>query len=120
MEVSMRFLVLALTGVALVAGCKSNKNDSAFRENDDVLDVRGGSARFNEPLTAPALDPMVNSTPTYSAPLASTNYTVRQGDTLWSIAARHYGNGQKWRDVVAANPGISESRLPVGRTIVLP
>lgn len=116
----MRLLVLALTGVALVAGCKSNNNDSAFRDNDDVLDVRGDSARFNEPLAAPAVDPMINSAPTYTAPVAATNYTVRQGDTLWSIAARHYGNGQKWRDIVAANPGISETRLPVGRSIVLP
>ena len=115
----MRLLVLALTGVALAAGC-NNKRDSAFRSNDDVLDVRGGSARFNEPLAAPTVDPMVSGAPAYSAPVAPTNHTVRQGDTLWSIASRHYGNGQKWRDIVSANPGISETRLPVGRTIVLP
>jgi nucleoid-associated protein YgaU len=121
MEVSMRLLVLALTGVALLAGCKSNKSDSAFRDSgDDVLDVRGGTGRFNEPLTAPSVDPMVNTTPTFSAPASATNYTVQRGDTLWSIASRHYGNGQKWRDIVAANPGISETRLPAGRTIVLP
>lgn len=30
-------------------------------------------------------------------------YTVRAGDTLWSIALRIYGNGNRYTDIVAAN-----------------
>jgi len=52
--------------------------------------------------------------------IAGNNYTVRQGDTLWRIASSKYGNGQKWRDIVAANPGLVPQTMRVGQTIVLP
>jgi nucleoid-associated protein YgaU/DNA-binding SARP family transcriptional activator len=42
-----------------------------------------------------------------SAPPASTVtvYVVRPGDTLWAIAARHYGDGAQYPRIVAANAG---------------
>lgn len=55
-----------------------------------------------------------------AAPLAGGNYVVRQGDTLWSISRAHYGTGQRWKEIVSANPGLSPERMPVGRPIVLP
>ncbi len=55
-----------------------------------------------------------------AAPLGGGNYVVRQGDTLWSISHARYGTGQRWKDIIAANPGLSAERLPVGRAIVLP
>lgn len=47
-------------------------------------------------------------------------YTVQRGDTLWSIAQRHYGNGQRWQDIVAANPGLVPEKMRVGQQIILP
>lgn len=64
---------------------------------------------------APVAGPVASA-----APLGGGNYVVRQGDTLWSISRAHYGTGQRWKDIIAANPGISAERLPVGRAIVLP
>ena len=37
---------------------------------------------------------------------APEKVTVKEGDTLWSISARTYGNGMKWKDVVKMNPHI--------------
>lgn len=56
------------------------------------------------------------------APVAAApaTHTVQKGDTLYSIARRHYGNGKHWQDIVAANPGLDPQKLPVGKTIVLP
>jgi Tfp pilus assembly protein FimV len=31
-------------------------------------------------------------------------YTVKQGDSLWSIAQKTYGSGSKWRKILSANP----------------
>ena len=31
-------------------------------------------------------------------------YTVKKGDTLFSIAKKYYGNGSQWRKVLSANP----------------
>ncbi len=39
---------------------------------------------------------------------ASTTYTVRQGDSLWAIAQRFLGSGNRWPELVEAN----KSRYP--------
>jgi len=49
-----------------------------------------------------------------------TTYTVKKKDTLWSIASRLLGNGQRWRDIVAANPGLDPKKMAVGQTIQIP
>jgi 5'-nucleotidase len=51
---------------------------------------------------------------------AGNSYTVKKGDTLWQIAASHYGDGKKWREIASANPGLTPSALRVGQTIELP
>jgi len=48
------------------------------------------------------------------------NYTIQEGDTLYSLAERFYGNGQKWQLIDDANPEISPRKLPVGKQIVVP
>lgn len=53
-------------------------------------------------------------------PAEPATYTIQRGDTLWSIAQRVYGDGQRWRDIIAVNPGLDATRLRVGQQIVLP
>jgi 5'-nucleotidase / UDP-sugar diphosphatase len=55
-----------------------------------------------------------------AAPVVQATYTIQKNDSLWKIAERHYGNGQRWPDIVAANPGLVPEKLPIGKTIVLP
>ena len=49
-----------------------------------------------------------------------TTYTIREGDTLWSIAEEHYGDGQRWQDILDANPGLQPRKMSAGQEIVLP
>ena len=39
---------------------------------------------------------------------------IREGDTLWAIAERHLGNGQRWRDVFMWNviAMMEQSKVP--------
>lgn len=58
----------------------------------------------------------------FTVPTTPTNkrYTVRQGDTLWSIAQRQYGTGLMWQNI-AANNAITDPRsLTAGQILVLP
>ncbi len=68
---------------------------------------------------APTPQPEVTAPPT-PTPSPPTEYTVRKGDTLWSIAERLLGSSKRWPEIVAANPGIQPRRLPVGRKLTLP
>ncbi len=75
---------------------------------------------------APATTTVTTLSATPAAPAAATpatggtSYTVARGDTLWSIAQKHYGDGKRWQDIASAN-GISDARkLAVGQKIVLP
>lgn len=36
-------------------------------------------------------------------PIKTDSYTVQDGDLLWNIAARSYGDGYKWKDIVTIN-----------------
>ncbi len=53
---------------------------------------------------------------------ASVTYTVRPGDSLWSIAQRHLGAGERYPEIVALNPGrlTRPDFLQVGWTLTLP
>lgn len=54
--------------------------------------------------------------------VAARRYTVRRGDSLFSIAERIYGpgHGNKWRRIVEANPGVDPDRLAPGTELVIP
>lgn len=49
-------------------------------------------------------------------------HVLKRGDTLWTIAKKHLGDGSRWREIANLN-GIKDSqvtRLPVGMQIKLP
>jgi LysM repeat protein len=50
---------------------------------------------------------------------AGEAYTVQSGDTLWTIAEKHYGNGVKAKLIEQANPGL-KGTLHIGQKITLP
>lgn len=52
-----------------------------------------------------------------------TTYTVADGDTLFAIAQRVYGDGNQWHRILAANQaalGNDPTQLPVGTALVMP
>jgi N-acetylmuramoyl-L-alanine amidase CwlA len=53
------------------------------------------------------------------APVEITHKVVK-GDTLWSLAVRYLGDGQKWRAIQALNGGIDPRRLRIGSVLKIP
>ena len=47
-------------------------------------------------------------------------YVVKSGDTLYSIAAKYYGNGSKWEKISKANNNVSNKAIKVGQKLVIP
>lgn len=49
-----------------------------------------------------------------------SSYTVQAGDTLFSIAAQVYDDGNRWPDIAEANDYDDSSELTVGDELVIP
>jgi len=128
-----------LAAVLSIGGCKSNdaktvaevpppSPSSPITAPQDSFGggpvvLKGGKTPASAPgYIEPAGDSFTVGNPS-PAPVgagAGGNYVVRDRDTLWSIAHRHYGSGQRWKDIVAANPGLTPEKMRVGMAIVLP
>jgi nucleoid-associated protein YgaU len=58
--------------------------------------------------------------PAVDATHTNNVYVVKTGDTLRSIADKKLGSPDRWKDIVAANPGLDTHKLVVGKTLKLP
>ncbi|MGB0866169.1 MAG: peptidoglycan-binding protein LysM [Granulosicoccaceae bacterium] len=49
-------------------------------------------------------------------------YVIEKGDTLWAIASAHYGDGNKYHDIVAANKEVIKNADLIfpGQKILIP
>jgi nucleoid-associated protein YgaU len=65
-----------------------------------------------KPATAPAAEKPASS--------STGTYLVHKGDTLKSIAERHLGSRERWKEIAAANPKIDPNHLAVGMSLKLP
>ena len=81
--------------------------------------------------TVGPVGPVVTNSPAPTAPTKKvatakaksssyTVYTVEAGDTLTAIAGVWFKDTNKWKEIVAVNPGLSASNLKVGQKINLP
>jgi len=57
--------------------------------------------------------------PTPAGP-ATRKHTIQPGDRLIDLARDYYGDESLWRAIKQANPGLDETRLQIGQTIVIP
>jgi nucleoid-associated protein YgaU len=61
--------------------------------------------------------------PSTVAKTSSSLHTViiQPGDSLWKLAQQNLGRGSRWKELLAANPGILDpTRIAVGTEIVVP
>ena len=47
-------------------------------------------------------------------------YRIQPGDTLADISTLHFGSTERWRDILAANPGVTADHLIPGQVLVIP
>ncbi len=68
-------------------------------------------------------DPILRKTEKWKPVVARTNrYVVREGDSLWRIAAEKLGDGNRFREIFKLNTGIleDEDNLVVGMELKIP
>ena len=129
------WIALSLAPAVALVGCKSEPEPVAqvpppnyAAEPEPLPPVAINEGAKGGPYSGSALsgNPEDYNTGSYNpqpldpAPPASRTYTVRKGDTLWSIAKRTYGNGQRWVDIAQANQSVDPKKLAIGQQITLP
>ena len=96
-----------------LANQKPEESDSGTSSN-----VESGTKTYTKPTIG---DP--GSLPTSVASAKSTGYVlynIEKGDTLFDIAAKYYNDGNKWKRILDANPGVEELKLVVGSKLMIP
>ena len=127
----MRVLVLVVAvSVATLwtVGCGPKKEDLPQLEPADVRAAPPaageGPATFEPaPLTPmPVARPKSGPDMVEVAPPSSSTYTVKKGDTLYSLSRRFYGDGKLWTRIADANRDQIKDvkNLPVGAVLVIP
>jgi len=95
----------------------------------DVQPVVADSVADASDTITPEAPPVKHVAPqrvaSHKATLASSSakgskYTIKKGDSLWSIAKSHYGDGNKWKQIASANPKLNPNKVVAGTTITLP
>ena len=126
---SKAWIAFPLAAVALV-GCKSGTepvsqvpppNYATEPEPLPPVSINQGSPGTVDPGPGPgAAGPGTYEPEPLPPQPVSRTYTIVKGDTLWSIAQREYGDGQKWKDIAQANPSVDPKKLAIGQQITLP
>jgi nucleoid-associated protein YgaU len=82
---------------------------------------RNGFAGFTTPIPTPA-ETSPNRQPRAQVPVENdaTYYTVKQGDTLWSIAKQFYGDGKEYTKISTANNLANPSDIAAGQELLIP
>jgi len=98
----------------------SGPNDSGPNNSGPPPDPAPAPGPAVDPAPAPdpAVDPALAPAP--PVPAGDVVHVVVRGDSLWSIAERHYGNGAHWRRIEKANPGLDPGLLSAGITLKIP
>lgn len=109
-------LVLGFSGFLVLGGCQEwlRRFRGQEPQPQPVFDVVPQVDPYQ-----PAEAPIVNE-PMPEPVVQVRTYIVKRNDTLWSIALRIYGDGKRWRDIVAANDGLDPTKMRIGQEIVLP
>src|SRR5436190_21656924 len=108
-----RLIAMTLIGLAIV-GCQNKKTPTATNPSVTEISAQPAPAPAPQPYI-PAPQPVAVQPVTYDAPpaagspaasnaVAGGNYTVKKGDTLYSIAKRRYGSGNPHTKIISANP----------------
>jgi hypothetical protein len=80
----------------------------------DPRGIKGGMDEIRE-----RVDERLKHAASWS-PGGTSTYTVRKGDTLWSIAASQLGDGARWKDIATLNALKDADALGVGQQLKLP
>ena len=112
---SKKWYVVSVNGLRAVLG---KSQDGVYNINSPIstnfLTVVKPGESVSSPIGAPEPKPTAPETT-----VAYKTYTVKKGDSLWSIAAKELKAGRRWTEIMDMN-GLRNDRIYVGQVLKLP
>ncbi len=122
-----RIFIITVLAMLASAGCRRSAGPGTVETADVPVPSRPVSKLMpveSLPEITTAVEPIADTrepTPVVTpAPAPVKTHTIRTGETLWSVAKKFYGNGQRWREIAAANDIADESKIPIGKVLRIP
>ena len=97
-----------------------------FIEDDELLNIYDKVALLDNPegiLTDEVLTKILNLVNAKLGVTSSSSgryYTVVKGDTLWAIAKRYYGDGNRYPEIARANNIANPNIIHIGQKLLIP
>ncbi|HOD81977.1 MAG: LysM domain protein [Planctomycetes bacterium ADurb.Bin126] len=120
-------LICVLLAAGAIVGCENKpKVDPAMTQPPTTqpaaqpLPAAPALDTAPKPPIPPAPPVALPAPPKVDTPAGGTTYVVQARDTLWSIAKQKLGDGKRWKEITAMNPGLTPENLKAGQTIKLP
>jgi nucleoid-associated protein YgaU len=113
-----------VTAVALAAGCEQQQHREDVPQMD-MAELEAPPVEMPPPPVveeeAPAMVEPV-AVPTAEVQEGEQTYTMKPGDTLYSLARRYYGDGKLWAKIFEANKDKIRdvTDIPIGTVLVIP
>ena len=116
----------------------TKSRNNVMRKNTELLKAQTENAKFRNLFQqlqedgrikpATAAQTTTTTTPsrtttrtTSTTPAGAKEYTIKDGDSLWKIAANELDNGIRYKEILELNPGMDEnSKLTVDTKIKIP
>jgi len=100
-----------------IAKANNIKNPSELTKGQKLILPTVSDARVEESVAKTSVQNVVEKA---SDKITGAYYTVQEGDSLWTIAVRAYGDGYKWVDIANRNNLSSPDIIHPGNQFVLP
>jgi nucleoid-associated protein YgaU len=101
-----------------------NRLNNELRESKVELEKLRSSAAAAEEAVIAAAESKNTAAASDSSPVpgAANLYTVKEGDSLWEIAASQLGDGNRYKEIIKLNPDVSADgkNLSVGMKLKIP
>ncbi len=73
-----------------------------------------------EPVAEPVAEPIAEEVPPPPPAPAAQTYVVEPGDTLWAVAERFYGDGNRYHEIANASGIDNPDVIGVGQVLTIP
>lgn len=102
---------------------ESQTEEGQMEEEQETVEPTATPAPTNTPTPEPTKAPEQSQDQeesTQQQDIKGNEYTVVQGDNLWTIAERAYGDGYKWVEIARANKLDNPDIIHAGNKLTLP